>query len=60
MSDRKNILSPSILAADALVDLDMRPALVPAGLEVGCVAATAEGTIVLDDDHGRVIGPVGK
>ena len=46
--------------ADALVDLDMRPALVPAGLEVGCVAATAEGTIVLDDDHGRVIGPVGK
>lgn len=31
--------------ADALVDLDMRPVLVPAGLEVGCVAAAAEGTI---------------
>ena len=45
--------------ADALVDLDMRPVLVPAGLEVGGVAAAAEGTIVLDDDHGRVIGPHG-
>ncbi|AGI86029.1 hypothetical protein MMALV_12990 [Candidatus Methanomethylophilus alvi Mx1201] len=31
--------------ADALVDLDMRPVLVPAGLEVGCVTAAAEGTI---------------